>query len=400
MKRHKRKITYCRIVTGKNRKKTYTKEYRKYRIRGRVEYRMVSINTPEIYINEPGAIHKVADYTELAIGEGRKKAYIIWSKTPRSLVKEALDEDFGQKGIAYEEQLFEGFPTDAKARSYAEEAKAAGAEVILGVGGGRVMDVTKAAGTYSGLPVITVPTIAATCAAWAAVSIIYTDQGDFDKFLFNPKSAKYIVADTDIIAKAPVRYLKAGIVDTFAKWYEPVYRETPSFTMQISTHTAKLAFDFLRTKGPQVVEQAEAGIVNDDTIAAVDAIIYLAGNIGSFVGKEAFSGLAHPFYHSSRRYHSTYIRLHGEIVAFALVVQGIYEERSREEIAERIRILRKFDNTYTLEELGLSEEEQLITIAERMQSEFEGKQVTDEETAKLVAAMKETDRRIKEMREA
>lgn len=33
---------------------------------------MVSINTPEIYINEPGAIHKVADYTELAIGEGRK----------------------------------------------------------------------------------------------------------------------------------------------------------------------------------------------------------------------------------------------------------------------------------------------------------------------------------------
>ena len=82
------------------------------------------------------------------------------------------------------------------------------------------------------------------------------------------------------------------------------------------------------------------------------------------------------------------------------MVQGIYEERSREEIAERIRILRKFDNTYTLEELGLSEEEQLITIAERMQSEFEGKQVTDEETAKLVAAMKETDRRIKEMREA
>ena len=119
MKRYKRQITYCRIVTGKNRKKTYMKEYRKYRIRGRVEYRMVSINTPEIYINEPGAIHKVADYTELAIGEGRKKAYIIWSKTPRSLVKEALDEDFGQKGIAYEEQLFEGFPTDAKARSYA-----------------------------------------------------------------------------------------------------------------------------------------------------------------------------------------------------------------------------------------------------------------------------------------
>ena len=117
---------------------------------------MVSINTPEIYINEPGAIHKVADYTELAIGEGRKKAYIIWSKTPRSLVKEALDEDFGQKEIAYEEQLFEGFPTDAKARSYAEEAKAADAEVILGVGGGRVMDVTKAAGNYSGLPVITV----------------------------------------------------------------------------------------------------------------------------------------------------------------------------------------------------------------------------------------------------
>ena len=60
-------------MTGKNRKNTYTKENR---IRERVEYGMVSINTPEIYINEPGAIYKVADYTELAIGEGRKKAYI------------------------------------------------------------------------------------------------------------------------------------------------------------------------------------------------------------------------------------------------------------------------------------------------------------------------------------
>lgn len=359
---------------------------------------MVSINTPELYINEPGAIHKVADYTELAIGNRDKRAYIIWSKTPRELVKKIFDTEFSDKGISYEEQLYEGFPTDEKARGFAEKAKETGAEVIIGVGGGRVMDVTKATGTYAELPVITVPTIAATCAAWAAVSIIYTDKGDFDKFLFNPKSAKYIVADTDIIAKAPIRFLKSGIVDTFAKWYEPVYRETPSFTMQISTYTAKLAFDFLRTRGPQVIEQVEKGIVNEDTVSVIDSIIYLAGNIGSFVGKEAFSGLAHPFYHSSRRYGSTYIRLHGEIVAFALVMQGVYEKRSDEEIAERIQILQKFDNAYTLEELGLSEEEQLITIAERMQSEFEGKQSTKEETEKLVAAMKETDRLIKETR--
>lgn len=360
---------------------------------------MVSINTPELYINEPGAIRKVAQYTKKALGEGKKRAFLIWSKTPKQLVEETIQSSFLEEGISFDSLLFEGFPSDQKAKKYANEAIENRADVIIGFGGGRVMDVTKATGTYANLPVITVPTIAATCAAWAAVSIIYTEEGDFDHFLFNPKSPKYIIADTELIAKAPIRYLKAGIVDTFAKWYEPVYRDTPSFTMQISTATAKMAFDFLRTKGPATLEKVQEGIIDDDLLSTIDAIIYLAGNIGSFVGKEAFSGLAHPFYHSSRRFHSTYVRLHGEIVAFAIIVQGVYEERSEDEIEQRMKIMQSFDNLYTLEEMGFDTEEQLDTIAKRMQSEFEGKTVTEEETQKLVFAMKEVDRLVKEMRD-
>ncbi|MBQ8934725.1 MAG: iron-containing alcohol dehydrogenase family protein [Lachnospiraceae bacterium] len=359
---------------------------------------MVCINTPEEYISEPGAINKVAEYVSRAVEQNKRKVLIIWSKTPRALLNTVIAEQLFSAGIEFEEVVFEDFPTEKKARECAEAAIHYQAAVIIGLGGGRVMDVTKAAGTFSKLPVITIPTVASTCAAWAAVSIIYTDKGDFDQFLFNKKSARFIIADTNIIANAPVRYLKSGIVDTMAKWYEPVYRETCSFTMNISQYTAKLAFDYLNAHGVEVIENIQNGIIDENTVQTIDCIIYLAGNIGSFVGKEAFSGKAHPFYHSSRRFRSTYVRYHGEIVAFALVAQGIYEGRSQEEIDERLDIFEKFDNTYTLEELGLSGKEQIITIAERIQSQFEGSEVNNLETVRLVEAFEKVDRLVKDRR--
>ena len=92
------------------------------------------------------------------------------------------------------------------------------------------------------------------------------------------------------------------------------------------------------------------------------------------------------------------MRYHGEIVAFALVAQGIYEGRSQEEIDERLDIFEKFDNTYTLEELGLSGKEQIITIAERIQSQFEGSEVNNLETVRLVEAFEKVDRLVKDRR--
>jgi glycerol dehydrogenase len=359
---------------------------------------MLNINTPSVYISEPGAIQVLGEQAERLLENKEKKALIIWSKTAKAKTEEIIKADLEKHGIVYEEEVFAGYPSEAKAKQYAKIAAEKKVNLIIAFGGGKVMDVAKATKTYSGAALVNVPTIAATCAAWAAVSIIYTDAGDFDKFLFNPASPDVIIADTAIIAKAPIRYIKAGIVDTMAKWYEPVYQSTGTFTTQISKNTAYLAFDFLVKEGENVVAKLEQGIIDENTSKAIDAIIYLAGNIGSYVGSEAFSGMAHPFYHSSRRFESTYQRLHGEVVAFGLIFQGVYEERSAAEIQERIQIFEKFDNLYSLEEVGLTTEEQLQVIAKRILEQFQGKTAAAEEVEKIVRALKETDKCVRNYR--
>ena len=49
----------------------------------------------------------------------------------------------------------------------------------LAVGGGKALDTGKAYGEESGKPVFTFPTIASTCAATTAVSILYHADGTF-----------------------------------------------------------------------------------------------------------------------------------------------------------------------------------------------------------------------------
>ena len=61
-----------------------------------------------------------------------------------------------------------------------------------------------------GLPIITVPTIASTCAAWTPLSVMYDEHGAVVAEDWLSHSPKAVIADTEVIMKAPVRYLIAG----------------------------------------------------------------------------------------------------------------------------------------------------------------------------------------------
>lgn len=140
-----------------------------------------------------------------------------------------------------------------------------------------------------------------------------------------------------------------------------------------------------------MVENLEKGIVDEKTVKTIDAVIFLAGNIGSFIGGEAFSGYAHPFYHAAHRFPSTLIRMHGELVAFGLVLQGVYEHKPREEILERIRLFDSFDNAYELSELGLDTDEKIQVVARRILTEFKHLENPSEQQVNgLVEAARQT----------
>ena len=359
---------------------------------------MLNISTPKYYVSEPGALNRLGQITEEVIRSDRKteqgdhtfRAYVIASPTAWKKAGDEVAEQLSRQVIDFRQVTFPGYPSERQAREFAAEAVQDKADVIIAVGGGRTMDVSKAAGTFAKLPVVTVPTIAATCAPWAAVSILYTDEGDFDHPLMNPASPRAIIADTEIIGRAPIRYIKAGIADTLAKWYEPVYSSKESFTTKISQHGAHLAYEAITEKSGRVLRNLEQGVINEETVEIIDTIFYLAGFVGSFIGERAFGGFAHPFYHSSRRIPSTRKILHGELVAFGLVAQIAFEQRTEEQ-SGLLDILGRLDNLFTLEEIGLTEYEDKKIIANRILAECKGCVADGHSAEEVIAAFDRAD---------
>lgn len=60
-------------------------------------------------------------------------------------------------------------------------------------------------GTFHGVPVAIAPTIASTDAPCSALSVIYTDEGEFDRYLLLPNNPNMVIVDTKIVAGAPAR---------------------------------------------------------------------------------------------------------------------------------------------------------------------------------------------------
>ena len=86
----------------------------------------------------------------------------------------------------------------------------------MGAGGGKAIDTARAVAGRLDLPLVTLPTSAATCSAASTVSVIYENGIRTDTM--RGKAAELVLVDSAIVAAAPSRLLAAGMGDTLAKW--------------------------------------------------------------------------------------------------------------------------------------------------------------------------------------
>ena len=169
------------------------------------------------YLQEAGALNLLGG----EVARLGKKALVIAGPRALAATEGKAEKSLKDAGVEFELSLYPDQNTYERAKEHALQALTTGCQVIVGVGGGRIMDQAKATAHFAGdLPIVEVPTSIATCAAFAPLSVMYTAEGASLGSLRYDHEVNAIVMDMDVICKEPPRYAASGIMDGMAKMIE------------------------------------------------------------------------------------------------------------------------------------------------------------------------------------
>lgn len=241
------------------------------------------------------------------------------------------------------------------------------ADIIVAVGGGKALDTGKAVGIFTKLPLITIPTIAATCAAVTPLTVLYNDNSEFVENMFYDKCPASIIIDSDIILNAPSNWLSAGIGDTLAKMYElraaAAGMSATSLTIS-AVSNGQICYDIIKHFGKDARIATETKKINDGFESTVDAIILIAGLSSIFGGEELRNAAAHGIYNGFTKIPVMHTVAHGLIVGYGNLCLLALEDRSDNEILKEIQLAIDCGIPITLSQLAQISSKEIQVAAE------------------------------------
>ena len=280
-----------------------------------------------------------------------------------------------------------------------ERLKAIAAEnnsdVIVGIGGGKVLDTAKAVAYYQNVRSVIVPSLASTDAPCSALSVIYNEDGSFKRYLVLPHNPDVVIVDTDIIANAPVRLLIAGMGDAFATWFEAEdcrQKRGTNMTGRIGPMTAyslaRLCHETLLEYGELAKLSCEQKVVTSALDHIVEANTLLSG-----LGFES-GGLAaaHAIHNGLTALEQTHQYWHGEKVAIGVQAMMFLGDKPANLIDTVFDFSAAVGLPTTLSDIGLTDvtEAELMRVAETACAEGETihNEPVEVTPRKVVAALK------------
>ncbi|MBN2259230.1 MAG: iron-containing alcohol dehydrogenase family protein [Clostridiales bacterium] len=230
-------------------------------------------------------------------------------------------------------------------------------EVVFGVGGGKALDTAKAAANMTNKPIYTIPTIASTCAASTALSVVYDNEGKFDSVYFIKKSPEHVYISTKIIAESPYKFQWAGIGDTLAKYYEVNIASRNKILNYEATLGKRISYLSME---PLVKYGQKALLSNKNKTNSIEfdevilSNIINTGFVSLLVGDENNSAAAHGIFYGMTTFDEIEKNhLHGEVVAYGVLVLLLIDGKT-EEVKELKKFYKKIDLPTCLSDIGLN----------------------------------------------
>ncbi|AUV00893.1 iron-containing alcohol dehydrogenase family protein [Phytobacter ursingii] len=271
-----------------------------------------------------------------------KRALVIGGHTGLAAVDTQIRHQLAASGIELVGlQWFGGECSEENIQRLAREVEVTGADMVIGVGGGKALDTSKAVAVQRHVPIVTIPTIAATCAAVTPLTIRYHANGHFRDLFPLALAPAAVIIDSEILATAPLRWLAAGLGDTLAKWYEfraiGTQHQNHSGVAQASSANSRICYDLIKAHGPAACDAVRAGKPSAALEQVLDAIFMFAG-LTSMMSSGAHAAAAHAMYEGFTVCDKTREFGHGLLVGFGNLCLLALENRSDAELLEAVRL--------------------------------------------------------------
>lgn len=331
------------------------------------------IISPSKYVQGTGELKNIKDHTE-SLG---KAFFIVSSENIMKITKQVVEESFRGTEISLNFKAFDGECSKNQIDILRENLRKSNCDAVVGIGGGKILDIAKAISYYEEIPVVIVPTSASTDAPCSALAALYTDEGVFSRYLVLPKNPDLVLVDTEIISKAPARLLMAGIGDALSTYFEAraclksdALNKAGGKTTRAAFAMAKLCYDILLEDGLKAKLAVENKVCTKAVENIIEANIYLSG-----IGFESCGlAAAHSIHNGFTLLKQCRHLLHGEKVAFGTIVQLVLENSSIEELEEVIGLCIDLGLPVTLEDMAVTEikEEEIRNVAKASCADGEG----------------------------
>lgn len=236
--------------------------------------------------------------------------------------------------------------------------QAGAADLIVGLGGGKTIDLSKSVARGLECRLIIAPSIASNDSPTSRLIVFY-DEGHkvshTEQMARNPDA---VLVDTAVVAAAPRRFLAAGIGDAISKRYEVGqavaaggrnFFGTPSLrTAQV---LAEAAHEILLQEGAAALASVERSETSDALELVVEAAVLLSG----LAFESGGLSIAHALLRGLTALPQCRNALHGEMVAYGTLVQMAAEDRSAAELARMGGFLSDMGLPVSLERLAREE---------------------------------------------
>jgi glycerol dehydrogenase len=285
-------------------------------------------------------------------------ALIVAGKSAIALLSERWRRSLSEAGISHAIHPFGGECSVSEIERVKAAARQNAAHVLIGAGGGKVLDTARAAAADLKLPVVNCPTIASSDAPCSALSVVYTDEGVFQEYRIYKRNPDLVLVDTQVIAQSPPRLLVAGMGDALATWFEAktctdgnIRNMRGGASTRSALSLAELCYRTLLSDGADALNAVQEKVVTPALERLVEANTLLSG-----LGFES-SGLAaaHAIHNGLTTVPQSHAFFHGEKVAFGVLVQLILEGKSRFLINEVLEFATEVSLPTTLADIGLGE---------------------------------------------